>query len=91
MPESVHCRHILVPHQYEAEDILKKIKAGESFEEMARIFSKCPSNRQGGDLGKFGRGRMDEVFEEAAFALAKGDVSEPVRTRFGYHLIQRIG
>jgi len=87
----IQCRHILVAHEYEARDVLAKLRSGEPFEDMARIFSKCPSSRQGGDLGKFPRGRMDENFEEAAFALKVGETSEPVRTRFGYHLILRVG
>ena len=91
MSASIHCRHILVSHEYEADDIRRKLEGGENFEEMARIFSKCPSSQQGGDLGKFPRGRMDENFEEAAFALKPGETSAAVRTRFGYHLIQRIG
>ena len=91
MSATIHCRHILVEHQYEVDDILRKLDSGESFEEMARIFSKCPSSKQGGDLGKFPKGRMDETFEAAAFALKKNEISPPVRTSFGYHLIQRIG
>lgn len=87
---NIHCRHILVEQQYEAEDLLRKIEAGELFEDLARRFSRCPSSKQGGDLGQFGRGRMVEAFEEAAFSLEPGEVSQPVRTRFGYHLIQRI-
>lgn len=86
----IHCRHILVEQEYEAQDLTKKIAAGEKFEDLARKFSRCPSAKQGGDLGKFGRGRMVESFEEAAFALQPGQVSGPVRTRFGYHLIQRL-
>lgn len=90
MPTQVHARHILVEHEYEARDLLRKIEQGEAFETLARKFSRCPSSTQGGDLGTFGRGRMVEAFEEAAFALDIGKVSEPVRTRFGYHLIQRL-
>jgi len=86
----VHARHILVEHEYEAQDVLRKLRAGESFEDLARVFSKCPSSRQGGDLGPFKRGRMVEAFEEAAFALKPSEVSGPVRTRFGYHIIQRL-
>lgn len=87
---TIHCRHILVEHEYEAEDILRKLKEGTPFEELAKKFSKCPSARQGGDLGHFRRGQMVEAFEEAAFALKSGETSRPVRTRFGYHLIQRL-
>jgi parvulin-like peptidyl-prolyl isomerase len=85
----IKARHILVDQEYEAQDLLKKLESGESFETLAGRFSKCPSKQRGGDLGEFGRGRMVEAFEEAAFALAIDEVSKPVRTRFGYHLIQR--
>ena len=86
----MRARHILVEHEYEAEDLLKKLAQGEEFEELARIFSKCPSSRQGGDLGTFQKGQMVDTFEAAAFALEVGEVSDPVRTRFGYHLIERL-
>lgn len=91
MSDQVHARHILVEQEYEARDLLRKLADGVAFEDLARKFSKCPSSAQGGDLGSFGRGRMVEAFEEAAFALKVGEVSQPVRTRFGYHLIERIG
>lgn len=89
MADQISARHILVEQRYEAEDIKKKLDQGDDFAELARRFSRCPSARSGGDLGAFGRGRMVESFEEAAFALKVGDVSAPVRTQFGYHLIQR--
>ena len=87
---TIHCRHILVEQEYEAQDLLKKLQAGESFEDLAKKFSRCPSSRQGGDLGSFGRGQMVQPFEEAAFALKAGEISQPVRTQFGYHLIKRV-
>jgi parvulin-like peptidyl-prolyl isomerase len=89
MADQISARHILVEQRYEAEDIKKKLDQGGDFAELARKFSRCPSARAGGDLGHFGRGRMVPSFEEAAFGLGVGDVSEPVRTQFGYHLIQR--
>jgi peptidyl-prolyl cis-trans isomerase C len=86
---SVAAKHILVSAQHEAEDLLKKMKEGVAFEDLAQKFSKCPSGHQGGDLGEFGRGRMVPSFEEAAFSLAVDEVSSPIRTQFGYHLIKR--
>lgn len=88
--EQIHARHILVEQEYEAKDLIRKLDEGADFAELAQKFSKCPSKARGGDLGKFGRGRMVEAFEDAAFALEVGEVSPPVRTRFGYHLIQRL-
>jgi peptidyl-prolyl cis-trans isomerase C len=82
--------HILVAHDYEAQDILRLLKQGKSFAELARKFSKCPSAAEGGNLGEMKKGRLDEDFEEAAFALKPGEISaKPVKTRFGYHLILR--
>lgn len=82
--------HILVTHQYEAEDILRLLEQGRSFEELARQFSKCSSAASGGDLGDLKPGRADEDFEDAAFALKPGQQSaKPVRTKFGYHIIFR--
>lgn len=89
MPNEIQASHILVKHEYEAEDLLKKLAQGDEFADLARKFSSCPSSRDGGNLGSFGRGRMVPSFEEAAFGLEVGEVSEPVRTQFGYHLIQR--
>lgn len=85
----IAAKHILVEQGYEAEDLIKKLKEGHSFESLANKFSKCPSGRNGGDLGEFERGRMVEAFDSAAFALEVDEISPPVRTRFGYHLIKR--
>lgn len=91
MSDQIRVRHILVEQEYEARDLERKLSEGASFEDLARKFSRCPSASQGGDLGSFGRGRMVETFEDAAFELKVGQTSGPVRTRFGYHLIHRIG
>lgn len=88
MPERVRVRHILVPEEEEAKDLLKKITAGEDFVKLAKEHSICPSAKNGGDLGYFSRGRMAPLFEEAAFKLKKGEVSDVVRTNFGFHIIK---
>lgn len=85
----IQARHILVEKEYEAQDLVKKLAEGEKFEDLARKFSQCPSGKSGGDLGSFRQGQMVKPFEEAAFALKVGEVSAPVRTSFGYHLIER--
>ena len=86
---TIEAKHILVDHIHEADDLKKKLADGEAFSDLAQKFSKCPSGRSGGDLGEFGRGQMVKPFEDAAFSLQIDQVSEPVQTQFGYHLIQR--
>ncbi len=85
----IKAKHILVEQEFEAQDLLKKISAGESFESLAQAFSQCPSGKEGGDLGAFGKGQMVQPFSDVAFSLNVGEISEPVRTQFGYHLIKR--
>ena len=88
-PESATAKHILVDSDEKAKEILAQIKSEEiSFEDAALKHSSCPSKDMGGDLGTFGRGQMVPEFEEAVFSMAKGEVSEPVKTQFGYHIIK---
>jgi len=79
--------HILVPTEQDAVKIRSQIRTFDDFKYYARIYSKCPSGRNGGDLGCFGRGQMVKPFEKAAFNGAVGEVSDPVETQFGYHLL----
>ncbi|ATD54043.1 peptidylprolyl isomerase [Clostridium chauvoei] len=89
---TVSAKHILVDSKETCDQIKKEIEAGElTFEEAANKYSSCPSKEQGGSLGAFGRGMMVPEFEEAAFNLEIGVVSEPVQTQFGYHLIKVEG
>lgn len=86
--EQVKARHILVETQEEADEIKEKLAAGEDFEELAKEHSTDGSAAQGGDLGFFGRGEMVESFEEVAFTLNEGEISDPVKSNFGYHIIK---
>ncbi|MGA1872582.1 MAG: peptidylprolyl isomerase [Thermoplasmatota archaeon] len=87
MVNQIRASHILVKTKAEADKILNRLRAGARFEDLARKHSQCPSGRKGGDLGYFGRGQMVKPFEEAAFSMQKGQISQPVQTQFGYHLI----
>jgi peptidyl-prolyl cis-trans isomerase C len=87
--EEVHARHILVETEDEAKAVLAELKKGADFEKLAKEKSKDPSAAQnGGDLGYFSKGQMVPEFAETAFKLAKGQLSEPVKTQFGWHIIK---
>lgn len=87
--ESISAKHILVDNEELCSEVKAKVDNNElTFEEAATQYSSCPSKEQGGSLGEFGRGMMVPEFENAAFELEIGVVSEPVQTQFGYHLIK---
>ncbi|HUK50442.1 MAG TPA: peptidylprolyl isomerase [Terriglobales bacterium] len=90
MVSEVHCAHILVKTDKDAQAVLERLKRGDKFGNIARDVSLCPSKKRGGDLGTFTRGKMVKEFENAAFALQKGQVSPIVKTQFGYHIIKRL-
>ncbi len=81
-------RHILVPTEELCVDLKAKIEAGASFEDVARQHSTCPSGQSGGGLGEFGPGQMVKEFDTVVFNEAVGTVHGPVKTQFGYHLIE---
>ena len=86
--EEYHLRHILIETQEEAKAVLKKIRGGADFAELAKENSLCPSREKGGDLGFITRGMTIKPFEDVAFALKVGEISEVVKTEFGYHVIK---
>ena len=88
--DKVHCAHILVKTEQEARAIYDQINKGANFSKLAMEKSQCPSGKKGGDLGTFTRGRMVREFENAAFSLQKGQISQPVKTEFGWHVIKRL-
>src|ERR1700735_3566172 len=86
--EEVHARHILVPTEEEAKAILAQLKAGADFATLAKEKSKDPGAAEGGDLGYFTKDQMVPEFAEVAFKLDKGQLSDPVKTQFGWHIIK---
>ncbi len=88
MVKQVNAAHILVKTEKEAKELKDEILGGKSFAEVAKKRSTCPSGKKGGDLGWFGKGQMVAPFETAAFNGKKGDLVGPVKTDFGWHLIQ---
>lgn len=99
-PESVKASHILIgvdqkatadekkSAREKADKLLKELKGGADFAALAKANSTCPSSQQGGDLGFFGKGQMVPQFEQAAYALKPGEISDVVETQFGYHIIK---
>lgn len=90
MAQKVHAKHILVDNREHARQIKQEIEEGAEFEEMAKKKSEGPSGEKGGDLGWFSRGDMVKPFERKAFDLDEGEVSDPVETKFGWHLILKV-
>ena len=81
-------RHILVDTEEFCKELKTKIADGENFEELARAHSSCPSGASGGDLGSFGPGQMVPEFDKVVFSADLNQVQGPVRTQFGYHLLE---
>ncbi len=85
---SASARHISVDSAEKCNDLKAKIEGGTDFAEVARNFSSCPSGQQGGALGEFGPGQMVREFDEVVFSGDINKVLGPVKTQFGYHLIE---
>lgn len=87
--EEVKARHILVETEKKAKEVIEKLNAGGDFSELAKEYSMDEATKElGGELGFFGRGKMVAEFEESAFALKLNEISEPVKTKYGYHIIE---
>jgi peptidyl-prolyl cis-trans isomerase C len=91
MAPTVRASHILVKTEAQATQVMKRIADGEDFAAVARRFSSCPSGKNGGDLGWFGKGQMVPEFETAAFENEVGKIVGPVKTQFGFHVIKVTG
>jgi len=85
---SASARHILVGTPEECSDLKERIEKGESFADLARDHSSCPSKSQGGDLGTFTPGQMVKEFDEVVFSAPINEVQGPVQTQFGFHLVE---
>jgi peptidyl-prolyl cis-trans isomerase C len=81
-------RHILVSSEEKCQELKEEIEAGADFAEVARDFSTCPSGQRGGELGEFTPGQMVKEFDEVVFSAELNTVQGPVKTQFGYHLIE---
>ena len=92
MSVKIKCSHILVSKQSEALEIMEKIKSGEKFGKLAKELSiDSGSAKRDGNLGYFTKGMMVKPFEDTAFKLQIGEISEPIKSEFGYHIIKRLG
>ena len=86
----VRARHILVPTEKACEDLKSEIENGADFGELAGQHSTCPSGKKGGDLGEFGPGQMVAEFDKVCFHEELGKVYGPIKTQFGFHLIDIV-
>ena len=85
---SASARHILVASESDCENLKTQIQQGADFGSLAKQHSQCPSGAQGGDLGTFSPGQMVKEFDEVVFSAAVGEIQGPVKTQFGYHLLE---
>ncbi|MFW9895804.1 MAG: peptidylprolyl isomerase [Candidatus Thorarchaeota archaeon] len=87
----IKASHILVEKYSKSQEIYEDLEAGDNFQQLAQKFSTCPSKKRGGNLGEFSKGDMVPEFWNACTKLKLGEISQPVKTKFGYHIIKRTG
>jgi parvulin-like peptidyl-prolyl isomerase len=90
MRQFYRARHILLEDEEDALELYQELQDGADFAALAKEYSECESSEKGGDLGKFATGTMVAEFERALYHLAIDEVSKPVETKYGFHLIQRL-
>lgn len=90
MSSTACARHILVKTEKQAKDLIEKLGKGADFGQLAKKFSTCPSGKKGGDLGEFKRGQMVKAFDDIVFKKEVLKIHGPIKTRFGFHIIQTI-
>ena len=83
--------HILVSKLSKAQEIYEDLQAGDNFQNLARQYSECSSKNKGGNLGEFPKGKMVQEFWNSCSKLKIGEISQPIKTQFGYHIIKRTG
>jgi parvulin-like peptidyl-prolyl isomerase len=87
----IRASHILVSSEDKINWIYKELQNGRDFAKLAKDYSMCPSKERGGDLGFFNKGQMVKEFDDVAFKMKEGDISKPIKTQFGYHVIKLTG
>jgi peptidyl-prolyl cis-trans isomerase C len=87
----IKASHILVDKFNKAQEIYEDLQSGDKFEQLARTYSTCPSKKRGGNLGEFAKGDMVPEFWNASAKLKIGEISSPVKSKYGYHVIKRTG
>ncbi len=90
MKQYYRARHILLEDEEDALEVISLIKSGNKFEELAKEYSECESGSNGGNLGKFSSGSMVAEFEKALYHMKVGEISKPVQTKFGFHIIEKL-
>lgn len=90
MPNYYRARHILLEDEEDALEILDYLKNGQQFEDLAKEYSECDTSLKGGHLGRFPTGTMLPEFEKALYHMEIGEISSPIKTKFGFHIIERL-